>query len=101
MPIGSGTFRRRNEVERLHRITITSGHDRAIPITVLDRMPVARDERIEVSLLDESERPDRQDVDDRPGIVSWDRELGAGETLELPFGYKASWPESEPGIDNW
>ncbi|WP_406672135.1 mucoidy inhibitor MuiA family protein, partial [Natronospira sp.] len=58
----SGTFRRRNEVERLHRITITSGHDRAIPITVLDRMPVARDERIEVSLLDESERPDRQDV---------------------------------------
>jgi hypothetical protein len=94
-------LRKSDVLTRVERISITNGHSRAIDLTVLDAMPVSRDERIEVSLTESSTRPDRREVDDRPGVVAWDRELSSGGEVELTVGYRLSFPEDLPGIEGW
>jgi uncharacterized protein (TIGR02231 family) len=96
-----GMLRKSNVLTRVHRITVANGHSRPIELTVFDAMPVSRDERIEVSLTDSSTQPDRRDVDDRPGVLAWDRELSAGGDLELTVGYRLSFPEDLPGVQGW
>lgn len=96
-----GMLRKSDVLTRVDRISIMNGHSRAIDLTVLDAMPVSRDERIEVSLTESSTRPDRREVDDRPGVVAWDRELSAGGEVELTVGYRLSVPEDLPGIEGW
>jgi uncharacterized protein (TIGR02231 family) len=96
-----GMLRKSNVLTRVHRVLISNGHSRPIDLTVFDAMPVARDERIEVALTDSSTRPDRRAVDDRPGVLAWDRELSAGGDLELTVGYRLSFPDDLPGIRGW
>ncbi|MBY6203597.1 mucoidy inhibitor MuiA family protein [Halomonas denitrificans] len=86
---------------REHRITITNRHARPVSLTVLDQLPVSRDERIEIRLTDRSTAPDRRDVDDQPGRIAWDLELAPGQTRELVLGVVVSWPEDLPGIMGW
>lgn len=86
---------------RIHRITVSNGHSRSINLIVFDTMPVARDERIEVSLTDGTTAPDRRDVDDRPGVLAWDRQVPSGRDLALTVGYRLSFPEDLPGVQGW
>lgn len=97
----SGFFSRSNRRERAYVMEVTNGHEQAMPITILDQLPVARDERIEVSLLDDVDAPDRRDLGDRPGIVAWDLELEPGETRRIRFGYKLTFPEEAGGLEGW
>lgn len=96
-----GMLRKSNVLTRVHRISVSNGHSRPIELTVFDAMPVSRDERIEVSLTDGTAAPDRRDADDRPGVLAWDREVPAGESLELTVGYRLSFPEDLEGIQGW
>jgi uncharacterized protein (TIGR02231 family) len=96
-----GMLRKSNVLTRVHRISVSNGHSRPIDLTVFDAMPVSRDERIEVSLTDSSTRPDRRDVDDKPGVLAWDRQLSAGGGVELTVGYRLSYPEDLPGVQGW
>lgn len=86
---------------REHRITITNRHARPVSLTVLDQLPVSRDERIEVRLTDRSTSPDRRDIDDQPGRIAWDLDLAPGQTRELVLGVVVSWPEDLPGVSGW
>jgi hypothetical protein len=94
-------LRKSNVLTRVHRISISNGHSRAIDLTVFDAMPVSRDERIEVALTESSTQPDRRDVDDRPGVLAWDREVPAGGDLNLTVGYRLSFPEDLAGVQGW
>ncbi len=96
-----GMLRKSNVLTRVHRISISNGHSRAIDLTVFDAMPVSRDERIEVALTESSTQPDRRDVDDRPGVLAWDREVPAGGDLNLTVGYRLSFPEDLAGVQGW
>ncbi len=96
-----GMLRKSNILTRAHRIRVRNGHSRPIELTVFDAMPVPRDERIEVALTDATTRPDRRDVDDRPGVLAWDRQLPAGEDLELTVGYRLSFPQDIEGVQGW
>lgn len=96
-----GMLRKSNVLSRVHGISVSNGHSRAIDLTVFDAMPVSRDERIEVSLTDASTRPDRRDVDDKPGVLAWDREVPAGGELKLTVGYRLRFPEDLPGVQGW
>src|SRR5699024_6393299 len=73
-----GMLRKSTVLTRAHEISVSNGHSRPIELTVFDAMPVSRDDRIEVSLTDSSTQPDRRKVDDRPGVLAWDRELAGG-----------------------
>lgn len=97
----SGFFSRSNRRERAYVMEITNGHEQAMPVTILDQLPVARDERIEVSLLDDVDEPDRRDLGGRPGIVAWDLELEPGETRRIRFGYQLTFPEEAGGLEGW
>lgn len=88
-----GLLRRQQRLTRDHRIELESRHSRPIRVTVLDQLPVARDERIRVELSRESTAPDERDHEGRAGVVAWHRELPAEGRVALRFGYTVSWPE--------
>lgn len=96
-----GMLRKSDVLTRVHRIKVGNGHSRPIDLTVFDAMPVSRDERIEVELTDGTSAPDRRDVDERPGVLAWDREVAAGDDLVLTVGYRLSFPEDLSGIQGW
>ncbi len=96
-----GLLRKSTILTRLHRVSVSNGHTQPIELTILDSMPVSRDARIEVALSSAATAPDRRDVDDRPGVLAWDRKLSAGQELELNIGYQLSFPEDLPGVIGW
>lgn len=96
-----GMIRKSTRLMRHYRIELSSGHSRPIDVTVLDQMPVSRDERIEVGLTDATTAPDERDVDDKPGVLAWHRRLGAGATETIDVGYRATFPEDLEGIRGW
>jgi hypothetical protein len=73
-------------------ITVHNRHTRPIAITVLDQLPVSRDQRIRVELDRGSTPPDQTDVQGRAGVIAWQREYAAGERQEIRFGYVVTWP---------
>ena len=93
-----GLLRRQQRLERGYRVTLNNRHDRALNVTVLDRLPVPRDERIKVELTTASTAPTERDVDGRLGVLAWTAELEAGGEAEIRFGYVVSWPEDEETI---
>jgi hypothetical protein len=69
-------------------------------ITVLDQLPVAQDERIEVQLLRTSTSPDERDVDDRKGVLAWRGTYEPGEERTIKFAYAVTFPDGQavPGF---
>jgi uncharacterized protein (TIGR02231 family) len=96
-----GMIRKSTVLTRSYRISVTSGHARPIDLTVLDQMPVSRDERIEVSLTNATTPPDERDVDDKPGVLAWERELAPGAEEVLTIGYRLTFPEDLEGVQGW
>lgn len=88
-----GLVRRQQRHTRTWVIEVHNGHDRPIRLSVLDQLPVPRDERIQVALSRESTAPDERDVDGRRGVVAWHRDYAAGARSELRFGYVVTWPQ--------
>jgi uncharacterized protein (TIGR02231 family) len=95
-----GLINKDRRQERLFRTEVTNHHAMAIGITVLDQMPVPRDERIEVELLKESSKPTEKDVEERKGVLAWSYEYAPGEERAVVFGYAVTYPEGEtvPGF---
>ncbi len=93
-----GLLRRQQRLERGYRIIVNNRHEQQLRITVLDQLPVPRDERIKVELTQASTPPTESDVDGRPGVLAWSTDLVAGSEKEIRFGYTVSWPEEIDGI---
>lgn len=96
-----GLLRKSETRQRDFLVEITNRHEIPLEITVLDRMPVARDERIQVALTEGSEEPTVRDLDDRPGILAWTREYAPGESHRLNYGFRLTYPEDTDGISGW
>ncbi len=88
-----GLLRRQNRQRRLVVIEVHNRHQRPMDIHILDQIPVSRDQRIIVELEAGGTPPDESDVDDRPGLIAWQREYGPGERREIRFGYVVTWPQ--------
>jgi uncharacterized protein (TIGR02231 family) len=74
---------RRREVE--YRTTVANHTPRPAKVTVLDQIPVSRDEGITVRAFKVDPNPvDRTDL----GVLSWKLELGPGETKEVHMGLR-------------
>jgi uncharacterized protein (TIGR02231 family) len=95
-----GLINRERRQERLYRTEVVNHHARPIEITVLDQMPVPRDERIEVELLKQSTKPTQKDVEERKGVLAWTESYAQGEERAIVFGYAVTYPEDEsvPGF---
>ena len=88
-----GVLRRQHRLERGYRIEIENRHERPMNVTILDRLPVPRDERIQVELNPNGTAPTRRDADGRPGVIAWDLGLDPGAAETLHFAYTVIWPE--------
>jgi uncharacterized protein (TIGR02231 family) len=95
-----GLINKDRRQERLFRTEVTNHHAMPIGITVMDQLPVPRDERIEVELLEESTEPTETDVEERKGVFAWTHEYAPGERRAVVFGYAVTYPEGEtvPGF---
>ena len=97
----AGVIRRSTEELLKHQIRIHNRHTQPLLLTVLDRMPVSTDERIQVELTRDTTRPDQRDVDDQPGVLAWSMELDADQQETLIVGYSVSYPEDIQGLSGW
>lgn len=87
-----GMLNKEQTLTRRWHYQFISGHKRAMPLTVLDVWPVAHNELIKVTPLEQSPTPSRQKVDEKPGVLAWDLQLPAGGKVQLEPGYRISYP---------
>ena len=78
--------------EREYKITVRSGHERAIRMVVEDQVPTTENEDIKVELLQVTTPPTERDVRDRRGVLAWSFDAAPGETREIKLGWRLRWP---------
>lgn len=88
----SGFIAKQHVITRHRLIRVHNHHDRAMPVTVYARLPVAADEEIEVEMTSESTPPEVMDVDNKKGVIAWKRTLEAGQNIDIRFGYRVRYP---------
>jgi uncharacterized protein (TIGR02231 family) len=95
-----GLINKERRQERLYRTEVVNHHAKPIEITVLDQLPVPRDERIKVELLKQSTKPTQADVEERKGVLAWTETYEPGQERAVVFGYAVTYPEDEilPGF---
>jgi uncharacterized protein (TIGR02231 family) len=74
-------------VENLHRFPVVA--------EVLEALPIAQDERIQVNLLEaDTTQGYAKDHDGMTGLAKWPLNLAAGGKGEVKLGWKITWPEN-------
>jgi len=79
---------------RSYRISVKNLHERPIPVTVIDQIPVSQNADIKIELLGKT-APSRRDMEDKRGLLAWDMELKADEEKVVEFGYRVTWPSAK------
>lgn len=79
---------------RNYRVTVKNLHQRAIPVTVIDQIPVSQNADIKIELLGKS-TPTKRDLDDKRGVLSWEMSLQPDEEKAVEFGYRITWPAAK------
>ncbi len=81
-----------NMEERHYRIFVHNLHQRAIKITVLDRIPHSFIDEITVLTLPDASKPDRLDVGNQKGVLAWDLQLAPDAKQTIQHSYRIDWP---------
>lgn len=89
-----GVWKSENIQRRQNRFEITNRHRGAIQVRVFDRMPVSQQDDLIVKPLEITEPVERQ-VDDKKGVMAWDRAVAPGETLSIQSGFEVRVPEGQ------
>jgi uncharacterized protein (TIGR02231 family) len=84
---------------RNFRVSVKNLHERAVPVTVIDQIPVSQNADIKVELLTKTQ-PSKRDVDDKRGILAWELKLEPDEEKNVEFGYTVSWPAAKKILYN-
>jgi len=87
----SGLITTKTTRTRGYRLELDNHHDRSLPVTAVFRLPVPRDERIEIEARHDAE-PDTRQWEGEQGVHAWRLQLGAGEARKLDLGYDIAFP---------
>jgi uncharacterized protein (TIGR02231 family) len=79
---------------RSYRITVKNLHERTIPVTVIDQIPVSQNSDIKIELLGKT-APTKRDMEDKRGLLAWEMELKPDEEKAVEFGYRVTWPAAK------
>ena len=79
---------------RNYRITVKNMHERAIQLSVLDQVPVSKNQEIKVEYTGRTP-PTKQNVDDKRGVVVWETKLEPEQEQVIEFGYRMTWPAAK------
>ncbi|MGO1462218.1 MAG: DUF4139 domain-containing protein [Marinobacter sp.] len=87
-----GLWKSENVQRRQNRFEVTNHHAQAVQVRIFDRLPVSQKDILTVKPLEISE-PVQRNVDDKKGVLAWEREVPAGETVTLKSGFEVRVPE--------
>ncbi|PCM45919.1 DUF4139 domain-containing protein [Marinobacter sp. ANT_B65] len=87
-----GIWKSENVKRRQNRFEITNYHAKAVKVRIFDRLPVSQKDVLTVKPLEISE-PVERDVDDKKGVLAWNREVPAGQTISVKSGFEVRVPE--------
>ena len=84
----------RDTVERElgYKITAENVKDRPVRLTVLDRIPVSKTDRIAVKEIRMIPEPNQENYLDRQGVMKWDLQLKPKEKKEIVIEFTVSYP---------
>ncbi len=77
------------------RTTVKNRYAVATTLTLLDLVPVSRDEAVKVKLL-EGSTPATSEDPERPGVKRWELKLGPKETRVVELRYEVRYPKDFP-----
>lgn len=91
-------FNKKKVIERNYKVSITNNHDKPFKISLFDTIPVATNEDIKV--IKTGDTPTKNKVDDKKGVLSWERTLAPKKKITIKYGYTVSYPENKtiPGL---
>ncbi len=80
-----------------HFVTdIKNLHKKKIDIVVLEAVPVSKDKKIRVEIIEEATTAGyERDVDDVKGVTRWKMALEPQQSAKIKLGWKVSWPKDE------
>ncbi|SFM00095.1 mucoidy inhibitor MuiA family protein [Marinobacter zhejiangensis] len=81
-------------LERVTRYDVTNAHSIPIDLRVMERLPVSHHDDIKVTYQDIT-TPYQDSVDDKPGIIAWDRVVAPGRTVTFRAGFEVRVPEGQ------
>lgn len=87
-----GLLSRQAVSETRQRIDITNYHPAAIPVEVLDRIPVSRNSDIRVEVLKGATEPSVKDVDGKAGVWLWKLAPAPQQTVTIHQAYSVEYP---------
>ncbi|MBS3759611.1 MAG: mucoidy inhibitor MuiA family protein [Desulfobacterales bacterium] len=94
-----GKFERNMVVREFgYRLTIENRKEKPIRMHVLDQIPVAKTDKIDVD--DVSFEPAPQEADDRyrPGIKRWEMGIGPQKTESIDIRFTVAYPKDQPPV---
>ena len=80
------------QIERLERTLIQNNTSRPLKLLLEDRIPVAEDERVQVTTGDET-TADWETDEKRPGIMLWTVDVPAGDKTQVVLQYSVRYPK--------
>ncbi|PWQ96363.1 mucoidy inhibitor MuiA family protein [Leucothrix arctica] len=86
-------FGKRKVVDRGYQITLNNQHDKAYPLHIFDNVPVASHDDIKVTLTGDA--PTDKDIDDKKGVLRWERSLKGNSETRIKYGYTVTYPEDK------
>jgi uncharacterized protein (TIGR02231 family) len=90
---GSGVFGTKKKVQRRYLVSVENHHAQEIPVTLYDRLPVSRHDKIKVKLLEKyGTPPTTTDDDNRKGVISWQQTMPKKSKWQVRFGYQITHP---------
>ncbi|MFP4386161.1 MAG: mucoidy inhibitor MuiA family protein [Alphaproteobacteria bacterium] len=90
----SGMITKSTILERSFTTRIKNLHKKPVSLVVLETIPVPRNERIVVEILEnKTTKGYDQDVDDVKGLLRWSTKLPSKEVAEINLGWSVSWPK--------
>lgn len=88
-----GLLSSRKRLDYNYRITITNQHSEARSVKLYDNIPVADNSEISVALT--GDVPSLKDIDNKKGVNAWVRDVAAGSTMQVNYGYSISYPQDQ------
>jgi uncharacterized protein (TIGR02231 family) len=77
------------------RISLKNRYQAPVGVKLLDLVPVSRDEKIQVKVLDGTTAPTREDPE-RPGVKVWELPLAARQEKVVEVRYEVRYPRDFP-----
>jgi uncharacterized protein (TIGR02231 family) len=91
----SGLLTKDDVVRYRVRIAVKNRYATQVALKLLDLVPVSRDEKIRVELLDGTTAPTREDPE-RPGVRTWELSLAPREEKTVELRYEIRFPRAFP-----